>query len=404
MGLLSGVRVLDLTWVLAGPYAALLLADLGAEVIKVESTEHGDKTRGLGPSLGPLSAHFAALNRNKQSVALDLKRAEGRRVFYDLARRCDALFTNFRPSVLERLQLDYPRVRAHAPSIVYCALSGYGATGPYRDRPAYDLVIQALSGGMSLTGEPGGLPVRTGIPFGDLAGGTFAALGLVSALVRRARSGEGAYVDVSLLDVQISLLSYVAAYFWADGKVPGPVGSGHPAIVPYGAYRTADGFLALAIFGEKFWTLLCDALELPELAADPRFATNADRVAHRETLEPILRQRLAERTSAAWQARIGPRGIPAAPVNSVDRALDDPQVLAREMVREHEHPSLGRLRYLGNPFKTAEPDGGPGRPAPLLGQDTADVLTNLLGYSQDEVERLAATGACGLGRTEGGRP
>lgn len=396
MGLLSGVRILDLTWVLAGPYAALLLADLGADVIKVESTDAGDKTRRLGPSLGPLTAHFAALNRNKRSVALDLKTAEGRRVFYDLARHSDALFTNFRPSVLERLELDYARVRHHAPSIVYCALSGYGATGPYRDRPAYDLVIQALSGGMSLTGEPGGLPVRTGIPFGDLAGGTVAALGLVSALLKRARSGEGEYVDVALLDVQISLLSYVAAYYWADGRVPGPVGSGHPTIVPYGAYRTADGFLAVAIFGEKFWGLLCEALDLAHLAGDPRFATNEDRVANREALEPLLRERLAERTTAEWQADLEPYGIPVAPVNSVDRALADPQVGARAMVREQEHPLLGRLKFLGSPIKTTEPDE-PGRPAPLLGQDTAEVLTGLLGYSRDEVERLAAAGACRLG-------
>lgn len=394
MGLLSGVRVLDLTWVLAGPYASLVLADLGAEVIKVESPESGDKTRELGPSLGPLSAHFAALNRNKRSVALNLRSEAGRRVFYDLARRSDALFTNFRPSVLERLEVDYGHVRAHAPGIVYCALSGYGATGPYRDKPAYDLVIQALSGGMSLTGEPGGLPVRSGIPFGDLAGGIFAALGLVAALLRRATTGVGAYLDVSLLDVQISLLSYVAAYYWASGAVPGAVGSGHPTIAPYGAYRTSDGYLVLAVFGEKFWGGLCEALDLRDLAADPRFATNEDRVAHRDALEPVLRRRLGERTTAEWTARLEAYGIPAAPVNTVDRALADPQVLFRGMVREEEHPLLGRLRYLGNPLKTGEGDAGSGHPAPLLGQDTARVLTGLLGYSREEVERLAAAGAC----------
>jgi CoA:oxalate CoA-transferase len=397
MGLLSGFRILDLTWVLAGPYASLLLADLGAEVIKVEAPDTGDKTRALGPSAGALTAHFAALNRNKRSVALDLKSDAGRRVFYDLARRSDAVFTNFRPAVLERLELDYARVRAHAPSIVYCALSGYGATGPYRDRPAYDLVIQALSGGMSLTGEPGGVALRTGIPFGDLAGGTVAALGLAAALARRAVSGEGAYVDVALLDVQISLLSYIAAYYWADGGVPGPVGSGHPAIVPYGAYQTRDGALVLAIFGEKFWALLCEALERPDLAADPRFATNADRVAHRGELEPLLGEWLRQRTTADWLVRLEALGIPAAPVNRVDQALADPQVLSRGMVRDQAHPLLGPLRYLGNPIKTDDDvaaDGG--RPAPLLGQDTADVLTGLLGYSPAEVQRLAAAGVCRL--------
>ena len=396
MGLLSGVRILDLTWVLAGPYSSLLLGDLGAEIIKVESPELGDKTRELGPSLGAMTAHFAALNRNKRSVALNLKSEGGRRIFYDLATRADALLTNFRPSVLDRLELDYDHVRAHAPSIVYCALSGYGATGPYRDKPAYDLVVQALSGGMSLTGEPGGLPLRSGVPFGDLTGGTFAGLGLVAALLRRAKTGEGAYIDLSLLDVQVSLLSYVAAYYWANGKVPPPVGSGHPAIVPYGAYRTGDGFLVLAVFGEHFWAGTCEALRLPELAADARFTTNDQRVANREELEPLLRARLAQRTTAEWMARLDAHGIPAAPVNTVDKALADPQVSAREMVREQKHPLVGALKYLGNPFKTREPDAGPGRPAPLLGQDTADVLSSILGYSPAEIERQAAAGACRL--------
>jgi crotonobetainyl-CoA:carnitine CoA-transferase CaiB-like acyl-CoA transferase len=397
MGLLSGVRILDLTWVLAGPYASLLLGDLGAEIIKVESPELGDKTRELGPSLGAMTAHFAALNRNKRSVALNLKSDGGRRIFYDLAARADALLTNFRPSVLDRLQLDYDHVRAHAPSIVYCALSGYGATGPYRDKPAYDLVVQALSGGMSLTGVPGGLPLRSGVPFGDLTGGAFAGLGLVAGLLRHAKTGEGAYIDLALLDVQVSLLSYVAAYYWADGKVPQPVGSGHTAIVPYGAYRTRDGFLVIAVFGEHFWGGTCEALELSELAGDPRFATNEQRVANRDELEPLLRARLAERTTAEWMARLDAHGIPAAPVNTVDKALVDPQVLAREMVREQTHPLVGALKYLGDPFKTREPDGGPGRPAPLLGQDTADVLSSILGYSPAEIERQAAAGACRLG-------
>jgi crotonobetainyl-CoA:carnitine CoA-transferase CaiB-like acyl-CoA transferase len=397
MGLLSGIRILDLTWVLAGPYSSLLLGDLGAEIIKIESPELGDKTRELGPSLGAMTAHFAALNRNKRSVALNLKSEGGRQIFYDLAARADALLTNFRPGVLDRLQLDYDHVRAHAPSIVYCALSGYGATGPYRDKPAYDLVVQALSGGMSLTGEPGGLPLRSGVPFGDLTGGTFAGLGLVAALLRRAKTGEGAYIDLSLLDVQVSLLSYVAAYYWANGKVPQPVGSGHPAIVPYGAYRTRDGVLVIAVFGEHFWAGTCEALELPDLGVDPRFVTNDQRVANRNELEPLLRARLAERTTAKWMARLDAHGIPAAPVNTVDQALVDPQVLAREMVREQTHPLVGPLKYLGNPFKTREPDAGPGRPAPLLGQDTLDVLSSVLGYSPAEIERQAAAGACRLG-------
>jgi crotonobetainyl-CoA:carnitine CoA-transferase CaiB-like acyl-CoA transferase len=232
------------------------------------------------------------------------------------------------------------------------------------------------------------------VPFGDLTGGAFAGLGLVAALLRRAKTGEGAYIDLSLLDVQVSLLSYVAAYYWVNGEVPQPVGSGHQAIVPYGAYRTRDGFLVIAVFGEHFWGRTCEALELPELAGDPRFVTNDRRVKNRNELEPLLRARFAERPTAAWMARLDAHGVPAAPVNTVDKALVDPQVSAREMVREQKHPLVGPLKYLGNPFKTREPDAGPGRPAPRLGQDTADVLSSILGYSRAEIERQAAAGAC----------
>src|SRR6266511_4576482 len=279
MSLFAGVRVLDLSRMLAGPYGSMLMADLGAEVIKIEDPDGGDPMRRMGPPFlpGGESAYFLSINRNKKSLALDLTRPGGREVFLDLVRVADIVWDNFRPGILERLGCAHARLRALSPRLICCSISAFGQAGPYRDWPAFDLALQAMGGGMSLTGEEGGRPVRMGLPMGDLSGGMFGAFAVAGALFRRERRGEGAHIDLSLLDCQASLLTYIAQYFWTDSRVPGPMGSGHTSVVPYGALDTADGHIIVAVFAEKFWRGFCRALGRTDLEAEPRFATNQDR-------------------------------------------------------------------------------------------------------------------------------
>ena len=363
---LRGIRVLDLTRMLAGPYATMLLADMGAEVIKVEDPA-GDPIRRMGPPFEPdgRSAYFMAVNRNKKSVVLDLRTERDRERFLQLVRTADAVVDNFRAGVMEKLGLTPGHLRAVRPDLVTCSLTAFGSDGPYRDRPGFDLVLQAMGGGMSITGEPGGLPARSGVPIGDLAGGIFAALAVCAALLRRERTGEGEHVDLSLLDVQVSLLTYVGQYYLTDGRVPGPVGSGHQSVVPYQAFRTADGHVVIAVFGENFWPPLCRALDLEDLIG--RYPDNATRHARRDEVVDCLQRRLLERTTDEWVGVLWAAGVPSGPVNTVDRALHDPQVRHRGMV-----VSDGERELLGNPIKTGAPDTF--APAPALGQHDAELL------------------------------
>jgi formyl-CoA transferase/CoA:oxalate CoA-transferase len=388
--LLEGVRVLDLSRMLAGPYGSMLLADMGAEVIKVEEPDGGDPMRAMGPPFlpGGESAYFLAINRNKKSVAIDLTSGEGRAVFHDLVRRADVVWENFRPGVMERLGCSAAVLSALNPRLVVCSISAYGQDGPYREYPAFDLALQARGGGMSVTGEPGRAPARMGLPMGDLSGGLFGALAVCAALVNRATTGRGTRVDLSLLDCQVSLLSYMAQYFWADGRVPGPMGSGHASVVPYQALATRDGHLIVAVFSEKFWGGFCRAAGRPEWEADPRFATNRDRVTHRQTLESLIAARFAEDTTDAWLARLNAEGVPAAPINAIDRVLDDPQVKHREMVVQMEHERLGTLPTLGTPIKTDGTLGLDVTPPAQLGQHTDEILSRLLGYSAEKIAAL----------------
>jgi crotonobetainyl-CoA:carnitine CoA-transferase CaiB-like acyl-CoA transferase len=392
--LLGGVRVLDLSRMLAGPYGSMLLADMGAEVIKVEEPEGGDPMRVMGPPFltDGESAYFLAINRNKKSVALDLARQAGREVLFDLARAADVVWENFRPGVLARLGCDYPTLAALNPRLVMCSISAYGQAGPYRDWPAFDLALQAMGGAMSLTGEPGGRPVRMGLPMGDLAGGMFGALAVAAALFRRQATGQGAWIDLSLLDCQASLLTYLAQYFWADGQVPGPQGSGHASVVPYQALATRDGHLIVAVFAEKFWHGFCAAAERPEWEHDPRFATNRDRVAHREVLMAMVETVFATRATDAWLERLQAEGVPAAPIQTVDRVLGDPQIRHRQMVVEMSHPRLGTVPTLGTPIKV---DGGMGLealPPPRLGEHTDAVLGDILKYPAGRIAELRRAG------------
>jgi crotonobetainyl-CoA:carnitine CoA-transferase CaiB-like acyl-CoA transferase len=392
--LLDGVRVLDLSRMLAGPYGSMLLADLGAEVIKVEDPRGGDPMRAMGPPfLGAAreSAYFLSVNRNKKSVALDLEIAEGREVFHDLCRVADVVWENFRPGVMARLGCAPAALRALNPRLVICSISAFGQEGPYRDWPAFDLALQAMGGGMSLTGEAGGAPARMGLPIGDLAGGLFGALAVASALFRRAGTGEGTHVDLSLLDCQVSLLTYVAQYYWADGRVPGRVGSGHASVVPYQAFPTRDGHLVVAVFAEKFWAGFCRAVARPDLAADPRYDSNVKRVERRDELVPALEALFPAHTTAEWLARLQAEGVPAAPINTVDRVVADPQVRSRGMVVDLPHPTLGTLPTLGTPVRV-EPGTFRPAPPPALGQHTEPVLRELLGYPAERIQSLRGRG------------
>jgi formyl-CoA transferase/CoA:oxalate CoA-transferase len=391
--LFDGVRVLDLSRMLAGPYGSMLLADLGAEVIKIEEPRGGDPMRAMGPPfLGAdrESAYFLSINRNKKSVALDLEAPAGREVFHHLCRAADVVWENFRPGVMARLGCAPETLRGINPRLVVCSISAFGQDGPYREWPAFDLALQAMGGAMSLTGEAGRPPARMGLPMGDLAGGMFGALAVAGALLRRERTGEGAHFDLSLLDCQVSLLTYVAQYFWADGRVPGRVGSGHASVVPYQAFATADGYLVVAVFAEKFWAGFCRAIERPDLAADPRFDTNPRRVEHRQTLVPLLEAVFPARPTAEWLARLHGEGVPAAPINPVDRVLIDPQVRLREMVVDLEHPRLGPVKTLGTPIRDAGAPALRPAPPPALGEHTDEVLRGLLGYTAERLARLRA--------------
>jgi crotonobetainyl-CoA:carnitine CoA-transferase CaiB-like acyl-CoA transferase len=389
VNLFEGVRVLDLSRMLAGPYGSMLLADQGAEVIKIEEPDGGDPMRVMGPPFLPEgeSAYFLSINRNKKSIALDLTMPAGRDVFLDLAAQSDVVWENFRPGVMDRLGLSDAALAAANPRLVLCSISAYGQDGPYRDWPAFDLALQAMGGAMSLTGEEGGRPVRMGLPMGDLAGGMFGAFAVAGALFRRARTGQGARVDLSLLDCQVSLLTYVAQYFWADGRVPGRMGSGHASVVPYQALATRDGHLIIAIFAEKFWGGFCRAVEHPEWEGDGRFATNRARLAHRETLMALVEAVFRDRATEDWLARLHAAGVPAAPILGVDRVLSDPQVRHRRMVVDVDHPRHGPLPTLGTPVKVDGAMELPVTAAPRLGEHTEAVLGGLLKYP---AERLAA--------------
>jgi formyl-CoA transferase/CoA:oxalate CoA-transferase len=355
--------------------------------------------RAMGPPFlgdGPTreSAYFLAVNRNKRSVALDLERPEGQAVFHDLCQVADVVWENFRPGVMARLGCDPAVLRARHPRLIVCSISAFGQEGPCRDWPAFDLALQAMGGGMSLTGEEGRPPARMGLPMGDLAGGMFGALAVASALFRRARTGEGAAFDLSLLDGQVSLLTYMAQYFWADGQVPGRVGSGHASVVPYQAFGTQDGFLVVAVF-EKFWAAFCQAIERADLANDGRFDTNEKRVEHRKELVPILEPVFRTRTTAAWLARFQAEGVPAAPINRIDEVLAHPQVRLRNMVVDLDHPRLGTLPTLGAPIRTTDAPPFRPTPPPALGEHTDAILGALLGYPRDRVAALRRQGVIG---------
>lgn len=393
-GPLEGVRVLDLTRALAGPYGSLILGDLGAEVIKIElpqeiAVEFGSRTPlDRRYSYKDDDVYFLSINRNKKSLALNLKAPEARQVFYELVKKSDVVYDNFRPGVVEQLGVDYETLKRINRRIICCSLSGFGTSGPYRERPAFDLIIQALSGGMSITGEPDGPPERAGIPIADLAGGMFCAHGIMAALYARERTGEGQRVDVSLLDSQISMLTYDAAYYLVSGVIPGRLGTRHQTNPVYGALKTKDSYIVICAHRGAFWRNLCKAIEREQLLSDPRFNTDVKRVQHTEELWSLLCEVFATRTTAEWYDRLLAADVPCAPINPVDVALNDPQVLHRKMVVSINHPTGGEIKLAGNPVKMSGTTQQPYEYPPRLGQNTDEVLQGLLGYSKERIQEL----------------
>jgi len=376
---LAGITVVDLTRILAGPYCTLVLANLGARVIKVEQPGFGDFARGIGPFVGGKSLYFAALNYDKESIALDLKREADRALFDELLGAADVLVENFRPGAMARLGYAWDTVHARWPRLVYGAASGFGQTGPLRTRPAYDMVVQAMGGVLSLTGPRGGPPARVGISIGDIAAGLFLAVGIQSALVKRARTGEGSLVDVAMLDCQLAILENALTAHLATGVVPGPLGTRHPNIAPFQVFEAGDGERLVICAGhDDVFERVCAALGAPGLAADPRFRTTDSRRMHVDALESELVTLLRARSAAEWLRILGEANVPCAPVNTVADAVRMPQVAARHMVVEIDDPKIGRLGVAGNPIKmSGVPERESRRPPPDLDADRAAILARL---------------------------
>lgn len=393
---LDDLTVIDLSHALAGPLAATLLADFGAQVIKIEPPGQGDIARAWGPPFyGEDSAYFVNLNRNKKSVELDLKHARGREVFFRLVEGADVVLENLRPGAVARLGIDYERARAVRPEIVYCSISGFGQTGPYRDRAAMDLIVQAESGMISVTGEPGQPGVRCGVSIADLTAGMNAALAILTALHARGRSGRGQYLDVSMLEGQLGLLDQAIGGYLADGLVPGPMGTAYKALLPYQTFRTRSADLALAIGSDGLWRAFCPLIGLPALVDDPRYATNAARSANRASLIEALQAAFLTRTYEEWEEVLLPRGIPMGRINKLDAVVEHPQVAARGSLAACEHPVAGTIRVVAERYRLSETPGGVRAPAPLLGQHTDQVLRERLGMGEVEIEQLRREGAIG---------
>ncbi|MCY4455080.1 MAG: CaiB/BaiF CoA-transferase family protein [Chloroflexi bacterium] len=391
-GPLTGLRVLDLSWVLAGPYCTMVLADLGADVVKCERPPFGDVARTTGPLVDGESGYFFSINRGKRSIAIDLKLDEGRELFLRLVPEFDVIVENFRPGTLERLGLGYERLAEVHPELVYLAISGYGQDGPMRDRPALDVVVQGAGGVMSITGEPGGPPIRPGLSLGDIAGGLFGAVGVLSALRERDQSGLGQFVDVSMLDCQLAVLENAFLRYHLTGETPQPMGTRHSWAVPFQAFPTADGHIVIALsWGvPNQWALLCSELGLVELIDDPRFAESHLRSANHAELEPLLNEAFRKRTTEDWLERLVPYGIPCGPVNSIADAAAHPQVAAREMLVPVEHPKLGTLPLVNTPVKLSRTPGGIRGSSPDMGEHSREVLAERLELSAAEVEALIA--------------
>jgi crotonobetainyl-CoA:carnitine CoA-transferase CaiB-like acyl-CoA transferase len=393
---LEDVKVLDLSHALAGPFCSTMLADFGAQVIKLEPRGAGDIARAWGPPLpGGETSYFVSLHRNKKGIDLDLKHPQGKEVFFRLVERCDVVLENYRFGALAKLGLAYEVARTRNPGIIYCSVSGFGQDGPYRERAALDLILQAESGMISVTGEEGSHGVRCGVSIADLTAGMYAAFGIMLALRAREKTGRGQAIDVSMLEGQLSLLGTMIGGYLADGELPEPMGTAYKALLPYQTFRTKTRDLALAVGSEKLWKVFCPVIGCPELADDPRYRTNADRARNRESLVKKLQQVFLTKTYEDWEAVLLASGIPVGAINNLAQVVEHPQVKARNVLVEMAHPRAGKVRMVGAPVRLSETPGSVRTPAPMLGEHTDEVLGEVLGLASAEIDALRSAGAIG---------
>jgi len=388
-GPLHGIKVIDLTRVLAGPFCTMTLADLGAEIIKIEKPGTGDDSRAFGPHLHGESAYFMSINRGKKSLTLDLKAEKGREIFLKLVKDADVVVENFFPGVMKKLGLDYAALKKINPKLIYCASSGFGQTGPYSSRPAYDLIIQGMGGLMSITGPDASQPTKVGSSIADIFAGVFSAIGILSALYNRTHTGKGQMVDVAMLDCMVAILENAIARFTGSGIDPVPIGNRHPSIAPFTSVRTADGYINIACGNDALWLKLCEIIERPDLATDKRYESNRSRCDHMPDLLPQLNEAMQGQPSSYWLKKLEEGHVPAGPINTISQVLSDPQVLARNMLLELVHPVAGMVKVPGSPGKLSDTPAEVKAPAPVLGQHNDEILASL-GYSSQQIEGFRA--------------